>query len=102
MSQPFLGGSDEQHQKGPGVLHTHLDSPCLLTHQDSMVAFARACFLNRLVARSNTSAEIMPSTEAWLDFGTGHVPYYTGVSEKFMGITLLRIGISFSPCLLGN
>ena len=72
------------------------------THQVSIAAFARARFLNRLAARSNTSAEIMQPTEAWLDFGTRHVPYYTDASEKFTGITLLHTGISFSTVPLGN
>ena len=44
----------------------------LLTHQESIAAFARACFLNGLAARSNTSAETKPPTEAWLGIGAGH------------------------------
>ena len=74
----------------------------LLIGQVFIAAFARACLLNRLAARSDTSAEIMPPTEAWLDLGTGHVPYYTDISEKFTGITLLRTGISFSTVPLGH
>ena len=46
----------------------------LLTHQESIAAFAWACFLNGLAARTNTSAETMPPTEAWLDISTGHGP----------------------------
>ena len=80
----FREAITNNNNKVPGF-HKCISILCIydmkpLTHQDSTAAFAGACFLSRLAARCNSSADTMPPTE-WLDFGIEDVPYYTEASE---------------------
>ena len=75
-----------------------------LTHQDSTAAFAETCFLTRLAARFNSSADTMPPTE-WLHFGIEDVPYYIEASEAShcpAKPAAIPTGISFPTALFGN
>ena len=75
-----------------------------LTSQDSTAAFAGACFLTRLAARFNSSADTMPLTK-WLGFGIEDVPYYIEASEAShcsAKPAAVPTGISFPTALLGN